>query len=523
MKKVYKTAAAILSCCLAVSALSGCGKKNGDDENVKLTWWIANSASPIVKNYDEGAAFQNLQEKFGVDIEFIHPSTQQETEQFNIMAASGDFKDIVSFNWNGYTGGPVKAAKDGAIIILDDYLEENMPNLLGAMQKDADVNYIARSYDGAVTVLPVFANDLVTEATFGPQIRKDWLDKLGLSVPTTIDEWYQVLTAFKTQDPNGNGQADEIPFMADGTATFTRFTAAFNGVGETFYVDGEGKIRFGFIEPDFRDFLTTMNKWYSEGLIYSEYAAADSATLDNKMTTGVGGSFVGYCGSAMAKYMAAARATNPEYTLVAAPWPKAADGKAYCGYTYQVMRGIPGKGMAISAKNKHVEKTLQMIDYLYGEEGSTLFNWGIEGESYTKNEEGAYHFTDNILKNAENKSPVEAISSYALTQWPPVMKRADAFIELNSVYDEQTDAMNTWVQADVSRIMPNLTISPEEQAEITKVMDDIYMLRGEWLHKLIMGVEPISKWDEVAEQIKGMGIEKAIAVYQTAYDRYANQ
>lgn len=522
MKKQYRILAAALASVLAVGGLSGCKAKDEDGESVKLSWWIANSASPIVKDYNEIEAVKKWTEKFNVKIEFVHPSTQQETEQFNIMAASGDFKDIVTYNWNGYTGGPAKASKDGAIIILDDYLEEYMPNLLGMMKTDQAINYAARDYEGAVTVLPSFTDSVVTEATFGPQIRKDWLDKLGLSVPTTIDEWHTVLTAFKTQDPNGNGQADEIPFMADGTATFTRFTAAFNGVGEGFYVDGEGKIRFGFIEPDFRDFLTTMNQWYEEGLIYAEYAAADAATLDNKMTTGVGGAFVGYSGSAMGKYTAAARAENPDYTLVGTPWPKSADGNAYCGYTYQAVRGIPGKGMAISTKNKNVERSLELIDYLYGEEGSTLMNWGIEGESYTKTDDG-YHFTDNIMKNSEGKSPVEAISSYALTQWPIAMKRADAFMELNSVYPEQKDAMTLWSEADISRIMPNLTVSPEEQAEITKVMDDIYLLKKEWQHKLIMGVEPMEKWDEVVEQMKSMGIDKAIEVYQTAYDRYLNQ
>lgn len=522
MKKSYRVAAAALSAFMAAGLLSGCGDKKANGDTVSVSWWIANNASPIVKSYDEVASIQKIKENFGMEIQFVHPSSSQETEQFNIMAASGDFKDIVTFNWNAYTGGPVKAAKDGAILILDDYLEKNMPNLLDKMKADPDVNYLARGYDGSVCVVPTFTNDIITAATFGPQIRKDWLDKLGLEVPTTMDEWHDVLTAFKTKDPNGNGQADEIPFMADGNAAFTRFAAAFNGVGETFYVDGSGKVRFGFIEPDFRDFLATMNQWYQEGLIYSEYAAADSATLDNKMTTNVGGSFVGYCGSAMSKYMAAARGSNPDYTLVGVPWPKSADGKSYCGYTYQIMRGVPGKGMAISAKNKNVEKSLQMIDYMYGDEGSVLMNWGIEGESYTKTDDG-YHFTDSILHNAEGKSPIEAISRYALTQWQPALMRADAFMELNGAFDEQNDAMKTWVEADTSHILPNLTISPEEQAEITKVMDDIYILRNEWVHKLIMGVEPMSKWDEVAGKIKDMGIDKAISVYQTAYDRYVNQ
>lgn len=522
MKKSVRILSGVLAI-LTAASLTACNKDktNGDTGSDKVTWWIANSASQVVKSYDDVAAMQELQKKFDLDIEFVHPSPEQETEQFNIMAASGDFKDIVSFNWNGYTGGPVKAAKDGAILILDDYLEANMPNLLSLMNSEADMNYLARCYDGSVCVLPGCTDNIETGAVFGPQIRKDWLDKLNLEVPTSMDDWYNVLTAFKTQDPNGNGEADEIPFVADGNATFLRLSHAYNGVDEGFYIKPDGKIGFGFIEPDYKEFLITINKWYKEGLIEPEYAASDASSIDTKMISDIGGAYIGYSGSAMSKYLAASRASNPDYTLVAAQWPTANGGKPYGGYTYQVSRGTPGRGMAISAKNKNVEKTLQMIDYMYGEEGSTLLNWGILGESYEKTDEG-YKFTEKITKNPDGKSPIEAVTPYALTQYPCVMMRSDAYIELNTAFPEQKAAMELWNQADLSRIMPTLTISPEEQSEITKVMDDIYTYRQEWVNKLVMGVEPISKWDEVADKIRGMGIDKAIAVYQTAYDRYVN-
>lgn len=517
-KKIILTA---LVSAVALSA-AGCKDKQVSGDGSTITWWVANQAAPIVKSYDEIAAIQKVQEKLGIDIEFFHPSTQQETEQFNIMAASGDFKDIVSYNWNGYVGGPVKAANDGAILVLDDYVEKYMPNLSKKMAENPDINYQARGYDGSICVVPSFTDNLITGAVFGPQIRKDWLDKLGLEVPESIDDWYNVLTAFKTKDPNGNGQADEIPFAADGLATFMRFSRAFGGVEDDFYISEDGKIEFGFIEPEFKEFIAEMNKWYKEGLIDPEYAAADSSNLDAKMITNIGGAYIGYSGSAMSKYLVAGRAENPDYQLVAAQWPTHNGGKPYCGYNYQKFYGTPGRGMALAATNKNVEKSLEFIDYFYGDEGSTLINWGIEGETYTKTEDGLA-FTDLIMNNPENKSPVEAITSYALTQYSLVMLRSDAFMALNTAFDEQRNAMELWNKSDLSRIMPTFAISPDEQSQITKVMDDIYMYRNEWIHKLVMGVEPIDKWDEVAAKIREMGIDKAINVYQTAYERYINQ
>ncbi len=521
MKKFTRIIAGATAAVLSLSLAACGGDKDTAGKSGTITWWIANSAAPNMKSYDDITAWQKIQEKFGVDIEFVHPATQQSTEQFNIMAASGDFKDIVSYNWNGYTGGPVKAVKDNVIIGLDSYLETNLPNVKKYMDEDAAINYLARCYDGSVAVIPAFTTDTVTEAAFGPQIRKDWLDKLGLEAPATMEDWYNVLKAFKTQDPNGNGEADEVPFVADGTMTFMRFSRAYNGVEEGFYIKN-GKVAFGIIEPEFKEFLTEINKWYSEGLIDQEYAAASASIRDTKMISDIGGAYVGYAGSSMSKYLAAGRTSNPDYSLVGVQWPSANGGAPRSGYPYQIARGTPSNGMAISAKNTNVEKSLEIIDYLYSDEGSTLMNWGILGETYEETEEG-YKYTDKIMKSPDGKSPIDAISQYALPQWPCAMKRADAYMQLNGIFPEQTDAMTLWNEADTSAILPSLTFSTEEQAEITKVMDDIYIYRQECINKLVMGVEPISAWDGMCAKIREMGIDKAIAVYQKAYDRYINK
>ena len=80
--------------------------------------------------------------------------------------------------------------------------------------------------------------------------------------------------------------------------------------------------------------------------------------------------------------------------------------------------------------------------------------------------------------------------------------------------------MEIWHQADTSRILPSLSVSPEEQAEITKVLDDVLIYRIEYLNKFVMGIEPIDKWDDVVKDMCKLGVDKATAVYQTAYDRY---
>lgn len=521
--KIKRIIAGAMACLMCV-ALVGCDKseKTGNNGNDKITWWIANNDTSIIKSYDEIAAVKELEKKFDVDIEFVHPTAESQTEQFNIMAASGEFPDIVTYNWNGYTGGPVKAAADGAILVLDDYIEEYMPNLSKKMAEDPKIDYLARAYDGSICVLPTFTNNMVTTASFGPVIRKDWLDKLGLEIPKTIEDWYTVLKAFKTQDPNGNGKADEIPFAADGNATFTRFSRAYEGVEEHFYVDGEGKVRYGFIQPEFKEFLIEINKWYKEGLIDPEYAASNDSIINTNIVSGKSGAFIGYSGSAMTKYLLAGRELDTDFELVGTPWPTHNGGAPYSGYSYQAEPGVVGKGHAIAKTNKNVEKTLEILDYLYSDEGVELFNWGIEGESYVKDGDKK-QFTDKVLKNPENKTPLEVITKYSLVQTPVAIMDADAFMQLNTEIQEQKAAMEEWHKADVSRILPTLSVSPEEQTEITKVLDDVLIYRIEWLNKFVMGIEPIDKWDGIVADIQKLGIDRATAVYQNAYDRYAKK
>ena len=128
-------------------------------------------------------------------------------------------------------------------------------------------------------------------------IRKDWLDQLQPPVPETMDEWYEVLKAIKTKDPNGNGQADEIPppLDMDMTAINHAFVGAW-GVTTGFY-QVDGKVQYGPIQPEFKSYLETMSKWYAEGLIDQDYAATDGTLKDAKVTNNQVGAFSGYMGS----------------------------------------------------------------------------------------------------------------------------------------------------------------------------------------------------------------------------------
>jgi putative aldouronate transport system substrate-binding protein len=131
------------------------------------------------------------------------------TEALNLMLATGNIPDIVGSSRirdfvNQY--GP-----EGAFVPLNDLIEEHAPNIAAYYAQRPDIEAAVKAADGQMYYIPYLPDGKYGRAYW---IRTDWLDALGLDVPQTVEEYENVLRALKTQDPNGNGLADEVPFFA---------------------------------------------------------------------------------------------------------------------------------------------------------------------------------------------------------------------------------------------------------------------------------------------------------------------
>jgi len=119
----------------------------------------------------------------------------------------------------------------------------------------------------------------------GYWIRTDWLEALDLEVPQTVDEYEAVLRAFKTQDPNGNGEADEVPFFARQWPELIRLVTLWDGRahGSDTYHDflvEDGKIGHGYVGEGYREGIANLARWYAEGLIDAEVFTRGSSARD---------------------------------------------------------------------------------------------------------------------------------------------------------------------------------------------------------------------------------------------------
>ncbi|QLG38080.1 extracellular solute-binding protein [Paenibacillus sp. E222] len=496
-------------------------------EPFTIDYWRANDAklTASLNNFGDMAAYKEKEKLTGIQVKFTHPPLGQQRDQFNLLISTKELPDVIYYNWADAVGGPEKMIKDGRIIRLNELIDSYAPNLKRIIESDPDVKKQIALDDGTIYMFPLLKLDaLKLNATSGLIMRQDWLDKLNLKVPTNIDEWYTVLKAFKEQDPNGNGKPDELPFTGNwGPGNLTKlhdFAAAFGVIGG-FQLNGD-KVEFGPIQPGYRDFLETMAKWYKEGLIDPEIMTNDGKAFDYKVTSNLAGAYQGGVFSGMGKYFNLMRDTDPNFNVTGVPWPVSPDGTSYATFNLENKVLSYGEAITASADEEKLKYIVQWMDYNYSEEGSDLFNFGIENDSYVRDGEGV-KFTDTIIDNPNGLTYDQALASYALSIMDGPINQDSRYLDALLFDDGQRAANAEWMKASSALTLPPIRLSTEEVTTSTSIMSQVNTYLNETMTAIISGQKPITEFDTMAETIKSMDIERAIEVHQAAYDRYQSK
>lgn len=332
-------------------------------------------------------------------------------------------------------------------------------------------------------------------------------------MPKTMDDWYTTLTTFK------NDFGATAPFVLDATNHwhYSAFAEAYGAAYD--YIQKDGKVVFGPIEPGFKDFLTEMNKWYEEGLLDPNYLTSDKKARDAAVTTGQAGALWGAVGGGIGKYMEAAQATDPDFELVGAPSPTL-DGTSTPMSGYKAdYAGL--SGMAITSNCKNVELAVKFLDYGYSEEGNMLYNFGTEGVSYEM-QDGKPVYTSLITNNPDGLTMAQAMSYYI-----GASHMGGGFVQDLDYYNQylarqqQRDAVKTWSETDAANtLIPPIALTAEESAECGSIDTDIWTLVDENVAAFIAGERSIDEFDDFVEEVKSLDVDRAIEIKQAALDRY---
>ena len=487
--------------------------------NVNLRYWLVlhGNMSPNYTNMADTPFGKELLKRTGVKVTFEHPPANAVPEAFNLMIASGDdIPDIIEYNWVTLVGGPEKAIGDGTILRLNDAIDKWAPSLKAFLKSNPDYDRMVKTDDGGYYVFPFIRGDEKLLYSQGLMIRKDWLDELGLQPPQTIQEWHDVLAAFR--DKKG-----VTPFTMVYSSNRGRMFIPGFGILDGMYIGAsDKKVHFGNIEAGYRSWIETMAQWYKEGLIDKDIATLTSAQQNTKMVSGTAGATVASVGSGMGVWTDAARPTNPKYEIMALQYPVLNKGD-------KLVYSIPNQpysgqdSPAISAKSKNVEIATRFLDYGYTAQGHNVYNFGTEGESFTM-VNGKPTYTPFIMSGTDKKWPLaQAMGAWSRGPMAGPFVQDVGYIEQYYAMPEQAQALLNYILPGAdSYLLPSVTPTQAESREYAGIMQDINTYIAERTTKWLLGTEAVSDatWNDYLSTIQKMGIDRAIAIQNAALDRY---
>lgn len=479
----------------------------------------------LVKDWNEHKGLKDYEAKSNVIIDWDSVPQNTFEERRNLLFASNDLPDFVMRAMLSPQLITSYAAA-GQIIPLDDLIDAGYaPNLSALMEANDGIRKSITSADGHIYSLPNISE--ADGRIASSWINKEWLDTLGLEMPTTMDEFYEVLKAFKEQDPNGNGIADELPISgykennSSGNEFFRSFYGSWGFGGNSgiiapyMDVDDEGNVRYIATDDTFKDMLTFFNKLWAEGLIDKEIFSQDM----NQEVAKIDEERVGYVAKGNNNLWMGDNRSH----YVQNPVFKAIDGDVYWTGVSPKVRDLGS--FVITSKNPNPAATLRWADYFLSEEGTALARLGIQDVTYTIDGDGFYKLKDEFANNPNGLTVDEALAEYTIFQGGNIPQRVTQNVDQSAaVLPEMIankDVIRPFLVPDEKLMIPNFT--EEENIQLSTYATDIEAFTDEQIVKFITGARPIGEWEAFVETLGKMKLDKYLAIYQAAYDRWNQQ
>jgi len=488
-----------------------------EEISIFSTLGTRSSAAGMKDNNDTYWA-QELERITGTHVVWEHVSSDTKAEKFNLMIASENYTDAIIYDWQNAEGGLEMYYEDGIIVDLTDLIPECMPNLNAYLDAHPDVRKILTNSDGQILYIPTIRDDLALNIFVGPQIRTDWLDKLGLDIPKTTDDLYEVLKAFKTKDPNGNGEADEIPMSG------VSFTSNLYGVGNllwafdthySFYVK-DGKVVWGPVEEQFTEGLAYIAKLYDEGLIDVDYLLNDRTAMDSKAIADRVGFEFSYQPT---KYYNSADFNDGTKVMAGIPYLTTKDNDSMMCFNQSYTQGVvTSVSLAVTTACEDPKGLLKWLDTVYSEEGIIALNFGKEGTHF--------EYVNGQPQVIPNMSSELQADYYATTMIVnatfPLLQQWEAYSATLSEWG--SEAIATWADGvDTSGILPSISLTTEEKDQIADALTQIQTYAETQMNNVVIGELSINEWPNVVKKFQDMGIDKVLEVYNAAYKRYISK
>ncbi|MDO4622242.1 MAG: extracellular solute-binding protein [Eubacteriales bacterium] len=551
-KSVVKRMLAVTLAAATVISMAGCGSSSKVElndgtfkevdpasvamplaEKTTLTGMISYPAN-TESNPNNRTIFKRLQEKTNVEIEWTAIQGDQWSDKISLAMA--DVNSLTDFIFTaGFSDSDLlKYADQGVIINLEDYIDAYMPNLKAVFDKYPEYRTMTTDTEGHIWSLPwieqLGANKTAIQ-TVGDMsfINKKWMDFLGLEMPTTVDEFEQVLIAFRDHSSELQAEfgieGDIIPMSCIVNDGDQDPAIIINGFGEGYgdadrgrhiAVTDDLKVICSATQQGYKDGLTWLHKLYEEGLIDPEAFTQEWSTYVSKGKSGR----YGVCFS-----WDVANIDNLEDWV---PLPAlTADTRNITPQNGSFTSGYDRGRCVVTSVAKNPALVCAWLDQMYDPFQSPQNNWGTYGEDdeFDIFELGKNDAGEDMLKHAPlgDASPVEVREAENVAGPLAILDEYygvyvtcpdDAQYRLDWIKDIYTQDMNT------KYVYPNVFMNREDTEELSNLQADIQKNINAKKSDWIMNGFTDADWDQYLKDLDAYGLPKYLEIYQKYLDAF---
>ena len=508
---------------LMALSMAACGRGSGEvviDESV-TEFRIFAGTSALSPDNSEKTLVQQMNETMGVNIIWECVSEDLLAERKNLIFGAGvDLPD--AFMGAGLTDFElITHGESGTLIPLNDFInEETMPNFMRVLEVRPGLLSEITMPSGNIYSLPsisemsfIYEDGNAYSIGSIPQftaINRVWLDNLGLDMPTTIDELYEVLVAFRDKD----GSGDEIPlsFMhghwAGGMSTL------FSAFGFTNYSNRaveNGQVIFHPAREEYKEAIKFFHDWFAEGLIDMEVFSQDVSQYIAKGNAGRFGVFTWW----EIPEVVGELAYQYEYLGFLT------DSYGNIGVNLNESVTVARGSFAITNACRNPELLLRWVDQLYDPLYSMQAVYGPIGEFFTAEPGEDGIFVMRELEAGETEGELKG----RLELWGPHAQLAEHFgtvYHMEERAQQRLDDLHDFWFPYVTNFdtFPNVAFTIEELDVLNEMLEDINQFVAEktanWLRN--GGIE--EEWEDYLVQLERIGLQDVLSIWQSAYERY---
>ena len=528
-----KTLSLLLAVIMLVSLFAGCSnssnnagidlatkaeldpEKIGDYSTLKLPFdkdftEITIAVSSEYSNHNESVVINELRKRTGLNIQVtaIPPSTFSEKAKV-LMSAENSIPDY----FQGFSNDEIfDFAKQGAFECVSDYLDE-LPNFKKIFFDEPEKHGITKDNykffvgeDGKLYQMPKY--DWHRDVNHGLLYRKDIFDKHNIKMWSNPQEFLDVLRQLKKLYPNST------PFASKTKAVIFRDFSYMMGMTGTqylqYYNEEEGKWKISSIDPKYREMLDLLKTMYDEGLIDPEFLTATQSAWTQKMTQ-YDKAFVtwDYIGR-MDMFKAQTAETIPSYDLRYAP---PINNKT-------LVLSKTGTGPAFK-KSKKSLLAMKLADYLISESGARLMTMGVEGVTYTPDENGFAKYIGFEDKATVELGELEEKYGMFIEKMYMRFDRKCNYYKFSERDQEAQDIINNMPGGGYWPEDPQPVLNAHEKEICSKYKTSLQKAAEEFSSKYILnGKSSDADWNAWIEKANSLGAKEIADVYNSAQKRF---